>query len=271
MSRKSPCADHHGTIVRLLGTGLTLQQIADRLGLSKPMVSAYCLRRRLKGPHGRGKRPTIDRAAVRAMIAEGLTQHAIAARLRCGRSAVERICRALRLQTARTGPRSGSGHPAWKNGRTLDKHGYVQVYAPLHPRANSSGRVFEHRLVMEVVTGRYLTPAEVVDHRDDHPRHNAPDNLRLFATNADHLRATLTGREKATPRQLIPGAYGCNQTIARCPDAHETLAGCPPETRAALDAHIARHRPTPGQHHLSLSALRRLAAARSASQGTSTA
>jgi hypothetical protein len=53
--------------------------------------------------------------------------------------------------------------------------------------------MFEHRLVLEQTLGRYLLPEEVVDHIDGLTLHNAPENLRLFASNADHLSATKAG------------------------------------------------------------------------------
>jgi hypothetical protein len=54
--------------------------------------------------------------------------------------------------------------------------------------------MFEHRYVLEQVLGRPLAIQERVDHVDGLTLHNHPDNLRLFASNADHLKATLTGR-----------------------------------------------------------------------------
>ncbi|WP_367401674.1 hypothetical protein [Fodinicurvata sediminis] len=119
--------------------------------------------------------------------------------------------------------------------------------------------------------GRYLQPGEVVDHQDNHPRHNWPDNLRVYASNADHLRATLTGREKASPRASIPGAYGSSQRIDRCPEPHETLAQCPSDIRHALERHIEIHRPARSQAHLPLSKLLRSGPRHPAFQGRSRA
>lgn len=75
----------------------------------------------------------------------------------------------------------------------LDKHGYVLLKHPAHPQANRHGYVREHRLVMEQTLGRFLTRLEVVHHLDGNRGNNAPENLELFASNADHLRAELTG------------------------------------------------------------------------------
>ncbi len=188
----------------------------------------------------------LDRDAVQGLLDQGLTQRQAADRLGVSLNTIERRVREWGLRTARTGPRLASGHRfSWTDGRAVDKHGYVEVYAPMHPHARAAtGRVFEHRLLMEVVLGRYLERGEVVHHLDDHPRHNWPSNLGVFASNADHLRHELTGRTKATPRSSIPGAYGCSQTIDRCPDEHETLAQTPSEIRRRLAHHIEIHRPT---------------------------
>ena len=45
-----------------------------------------------------------------------------------------------------------------------------------------------HRVVMEQMLGRPLKPKEVVHHRDFNPYNNAPENLQLFASSAEHTR-----------------------------------------------------------------------------------
>lgn len=241
--------------------GIGRHIIAREIGVSHRALTAYMARRGIPSGKRRGGDPhkRIDREALRILIeTEHLTHQQAAEQLDCSVSAVERIAKSMGLQTARTGPRSGADHPEWKGGRCLDKHGYVLIFAPLHPLARKPrGTVPEHRLVMEVVLGRYLQADEVVDHRDDHPQHNWPDNLKVYASNADHLRGTLTGRAKASPRSSIPGAYGNNQKIDRCPELHETLAQCPENIRLAVERHIRIHQPTIEQSHLPRSKLLR--------------
>ena len=204
------------------------------------------------------KERDIDAEILGKLIAEGLTRNQMAERLECHYSAVDRRLRFLGLSTGRTGPRAGSRHPEWKGGRNLDKHGYVLVWVPLHPNARRpAGVVAEHRLLAEVLLGRYLTPTEVIDHIDGHPRQNHGDNLRMFPSNADHLAWTTSCREKTTPRESIPGAYKSPQKLSRCPDENETLAQCPSEIRYWLSWYIESHRPTIAHQNFSRQSLLR--------------
>lgn len=74
--------------------------------------------------------------------------------------------------------------PSWKGGRITSKRdGYILVYAPNHPFAKSGGGgnkgryILEHRLVMEKILGRYLTPDEDVNHINGNKSDNRPENL----------------------------------------------------------------------------------------------
>lgn len=226
--------------------------MARRLGLPFHAVQAYLQRQGIGAARPRGASPVIDPVHLRRLIeVERRTQQEAAETLGCSVSAVERTCRRLRLETARTGPRAGASHPDWSGGRVLAKAGYIDVYAPLHPHAKSTtSRVAEHRLMMEAILGRYLEPGEVVDHIDNHPQHNWPGNLRVFASNTDHLRATLTGLPQASPRRSIDDAHPSSRKTRRCPSQDETLAGCPSEIRRRFEHHVLIHRPTPEQVHL---------------------
>ena len=53
-----------------------------------------------------------------------------------------------------------------------------------------------------VMLGRPLLRTEVVHHKDDDPANNDPSNLQVFASNTDHLAATLKGK---TPKWTEAG------------------------------------------------------------------
>jgi len=71
--------------------------------------------------------------------------------------------------------RRGESHSMWKGGKIIED-GYVYVKAPNHPFADKDGYVAEHRLMAEMVLGRYLKPNEIVHHineiRDDNRNSN---------------------------------------------------------------------------------------------------
>lgn len=120
------------------------------------------------------------------------------------------------IPVRKTGPRSSRHSGSWKGGRTVDTDGYVLIFSPDHPDANRGGYVREHRLVMEGLLGRRLTRREVVDHRNGNRSDNRPENLRLYACNADHLRETLKGRvPKWTPEGLARIREGNRLRIER--------------------------------------------------------
>lgn len=78
-------------------------------------------------------------------------------------------------------------HYFWKGGESAKVGKYVYLHRPNHPNATASGRVLEHRLVVEAHVGRYLTRLEVVHHKDGDRSNNHIDNLQLFASNGEHL------------------------------------------------------------------------------------
>lgn len=76
----------------------------------------------------------------------------------------------------------------WKGGRIKYSRGYVYLLRTSHPFCNNVGYVREHRLVMEQMLGRYLTPKEVVHHINSIPYDNKPENLMLFTNNHAHRK-----------------------------------------------------------------------------------
>ena len=92
-------------------------------------------------------------------------------------------CGCLQNETVRG---KGAANANWKGGRRKHGEGYIRIHSPTHPCADQDGYVFEHRIVMEKILGRFLKPKEVVHHKDGNVANNARDNLRLFANGSEH-------------------------------------------------------------------------------------
>lgn len=139
------------------------------------------------------KSTPIDEARLRELAAQGMSCREMGPELGVSEEVVrERMVR-LGMPRLPAKARPERNH-FWNGGRIVDKHGYILAKTPGHPYVNHQGYVREHRLVMEQKLGRYLEPGEVVDHIDGNTSNNDPSNLRLFASNAEHLRVTLAGR-----------------------------------------------------------------------------
>ncbi len=82
---------------------------------------------------------------------------------------------------------SGEKHPNWKGGRYL-RRGYILKKTTGHPFCNVSGYVYEHRLMVEEVLGRFLTKKEVVHHIDGNKQNNSLQNLILFSSHSLHIK-----------------------------------------------------------------------------------
>ena len=190
-------------ILRLYAIPTPTSEIA-RLVQARPQQILYTIRAAGMDRH-RMKPGTCQKndALLRQMALEGLSLSEMARRLG---TTHHRVSDYLKRHAIPRTPfvQAGPNNPSWQGGRVLEKKtgrtSYWLIHQPDHPRANRHGYVREHRLVMEQMLGRYLTPKEVVDHIDRDGLNNAPANLRLFSTNAEHLAATLVGSTQR-PRQ----------------------------------------------------------------------
>lgn len=251
MPLRSSCEDHLPVIQDLLNRGRTRKQIAQAIGLSKSCVQAFLQRRKIPGVPRELRLKRLNDQMMIALLEEGHTKAVVAERLGLSLSAIERRIKKLGLETARTGPRAGSGHQQkWAGGKILDRHGYAMIWAPLHPYCKVEAYVQEHRLIMEVLLGRYLDSKEVVHHLDGCRWHNWPSNLQLFPDNTTHLSVGHSHEANATRQQLISDAERNNTWIAHCSTPDDTLALCPAEIRQTLETWIAKHRPTSAHRSL---------------------
>ena len=94
----------------------------------------------------------------------------------------------------------GKLNPDWKGGRYVEPgKGYILIRNPDHPRARANGYVLEHIVVMERKLGRPLAPGERVHHVDHNPANNHPRNLKVYASNGEHLREEGHCRKRQPP------------------------------------------------------------------------
>jgi len=89
---------------------------------------------------------------------------------------------ALRLQKlgSKRPNMTGDKHPRFAGEKIDHSGGYIEVYAPNRPSTRRSGRMLEHRLVMEEHIGRPLRRQEVVHHKNKIRSDNRIENLMLF-------------------------------------------------------------------------------------------
>ena len=188
----------------------TAREIADTLGYSFDYVRSLIHTNNLpkvrlpKGfalkPRKRSQENESAVQKIRELCDGSRTSKQLAKDVGVSPKYVQKIMKIYDLPRRPQGAPTGELNFAYAGGRRIDLDGYVLVSAPPnHPRARRApgkniGMIYEHRLVMEKEIGRFLGPREVVDHIDGLHLHNAPENLRLFASNADHLRATISGK-----------------------------------------------------------------------------
>jgi len=188
---------------------------------------------RMKDPRT-GKIGILRRPLIVELIAQGKTAHQIADHLNVNPETVRKFARKRGYRIS-SGQPAMENHPMWCGGMTHDRSGYLLIRVSKHSpygyliralgRGRSNGYAPQHRIVMHDQLGRQLKPFEVVDHIDGNLKNNEPSNLRVFASNAEHLRATLTGK--------IP---------KWTPEGRAKMTGRLPDPNSANQRRLAKHR-----------------------------
>src|SRR5215469_4089487 len=96
---------------------------------------------------------------------------------------------------------------------TVSKWGYVFEWCPTHPKS-LFGTIQQHRLIMECHLGRFLKPGEVVHHRSTDRTDNHLENLRLFASNEEHMREHHQERRRDPALVLRVAAAAADRSIS---------------------------------------------------------
>ncbi|MBM4356062.1 MAG: HNH endonuclease [Deltaproteobacteria bacterium] len=227
---------------RLYLEGKPMQQIADRLSCSRPVIAraVRCmgLTRQRPRPYRDSPNPReiiLDEEEVTRLFAARVPMVQMAKRLGCGRTKVAATIRRLGLsRVAPTRGRSGPASPHWRGGRRITRSGYVLIQVgPDYPGAPIGGRMLEHRLVMQRALGRPLLRHEVVHHINGVKTDNRIENLALMTPSEhdkEHWRSMpkeerrrraalgtarlLAATERRTrPRTRIWCRCGCGQTL----------------------------------------------------------
>ncbi len=117
----------------------------------------------------------------RLYVVDGLSAQAIAKKLESSVSTITRNLHASGIPVRGRGPQRGKHNHGWKGGRIVDAAGYVRLYMPDYPGADSVGYIPEHRFVMEQELGRRLAKGELVHHKNRNKQDNNAENLQVVS------------------------------------------------------------------------------------------
>lgn len=114
----------------------------------------------------------------------------------------------------------GAVNPQWGGAKPRYRKGYRYIAVPgTFDKLGCTRYRPEHHLVMEAKLGRPLLKTEVVHHIDGDRLNNAPENLRLYQSNGEHLADELAGR---CPKWSEAGRQAIDRAReARCQRARE--------------------------------------------------
>ena len=90
----------------------------------------------------------------------------------------------------------GENSPSWKGGKREMSGGYIAIYCPEHPRANSHKCVMEHILVWEETHGKPLPEGWEVHHLNGIRNDNRPNNLKGLPKGKHHYALLMQAKDK---------------------------------------------------------------------------
>lgn len=104
---------------------------------------------------------------------------------------------------------------AWKGGRRINEHGYIEIWCPQHQNANKKGYILEHRYIMSQIIGRPLLDIEDVHHINGVKTDNRPENLKLMLKNEHTKYHEELNPQKHTRKNLVRCKFpDCNNNTS---------------------------------------------------------
>lgn len=83
----------------------------------------------------------------------------------------------------------------YEKSNKINHDGYIWIRLPDHPNHFARGYFLEHRFIMELQLGRYLTKKEVVHHKNGIRNYNRIQNLELLESQSKHVSTHNNERE----------------------------------------------------------------------------
>jgi uncharacterized protein (DUF1330 family) len=109
----------------------------------------------------------------------------------------------LKISNSRIGKYGGKNNPRWKNGKWIDRDGYVMIFVENHPFGTYGNYVREHRLIMEKTLNRFLEHGEIVHHINGNKSDNRIENLVLIKNQSCHAKDHNIFRKRDKKGRLI--------------------------------------------------------------------